>query len=121
MTADARYAAGLAGVALAAAAAGAALPEHRTSVWVALGIAMLVQGPLGWWLVRSLGSERLLWVWGLGMVVRIALLAAAAWILAPGLGLAIGPLLLALASVLLGLLGIEVSVMAYQVRHRGVK
>jgi hypothetical protein len=121
MTADARYAAGLAGVALAAASAAAALPQHRTAIWVALGIAMLVQGPLGWWLVRSLGSEGLLWVWGLGMITRVALLAAAAWIVAPRLGLAPGPLLMALASVVLALLGIEVIVMAHQVKHRGVR
>lgn len=121
MTAGARYVAGLAGIALAAAAAAAALPPYRTAVWVALGMAIPVQGPLGWWLVRSLGSEGLLWVWGLGMITRVALLAAAAWIVAPRLGLAMGPLLLALASILLGLLGIEVIVMAYQVKQRGVR
>ena len=117
MTAEVRYAAGLAGVALAAVATGAALPQHRTAIGVALGIAILVQGPLGWWLVRSLGRDALLWVWGLGMITRVAVLAAAAWIVGPRLGLAMGPLLLALASILLGLLGIEVIVMANQVKH----
>lgn len=121
MTAGARYVAGVAGVGLAAAAAAAALPEYRTAVWVALGMALLVQGPLGWWLVRSLGSEGLLWVWGMGMITRVALLAAGAWIVAPRVGLAVGPLLMALASILLGLLGIEVIVMAYQVKQRGVR
>ena len=49
MTARGRYVAGLAAVAAAAVALSFVLPPgDRRGLWTALGLALVVQGPLGW-------------------------------------------------------------------------
>jgi hypothetical protein len=102
--------------------AGALLsPSARAASWVALGLALPVQLPLGWWLVRTVGTDGLLLAWGAGMMVRVALLALAAWVVAPLAGVPIGPLLLTLAAVLLALLGVEAAVLTHRVRQDGVR
>lgn len=109
MTVAARYAAGVAGVGLAAALLSAAMPpDGRGAVGLAAALAVAVQGPLGWWLVRSLGQSGLLRVWGLGMLARLALLALAAWVVAPLASVPAGTLLISLAALLLALLFVEI-------------
>ena len=71
-----QYLEGVGAVVGLAATAGFLVPQSRPGIWPALGATVLVQGPLGWWLIRSLGTERLLIVWGLGIGARVALMGA---------------------------------------------
>jgi hypothetical protein len=122
VSAGARYALGAAGVALATFAIGLLLaPPARAAGWIALGLALPVQLPLGWWLVRAVGSDGLLLAWAVGMMGRIGVLVVAAWIVAPLAGVPLGPLLITLAAVLLALLGVEAAVLTHRVRHDGVR
>ena len=66
-------------------------PSH--GVWLATVLAFLVQAPLGWWLIRSIGKPLFMAVWAVGMgarflslgLVGIAILPALDWPLMPGL------------------------------------
>ncbi len=102
MTAGHRYLVGVSTVAAAALLLSFVLPaDARTGVWLATALALLVQGPLGWWLVRAIGTERLQLVWAVGIAARFALVAACGFLVAPRLGLALAPLLFALVGVLM--------------------
>ena len=102
MTPGGRYLVGVSAVAAAALLLSFVLPpEARTGVWLATALALLVQGPLGWWLVRAIGTERLQLVWAVGIAARFALVAACGFLVAPRLGLALAPLLFALVGVLM--------------------
>lgn len=106
--ADRRYAgwAGLAALALVGTAALA--PGHlRREVVFGVALAALLQGPLGWWTLRSIGTDRFAAVWGMGMVVRLAVVALTALGVLPVLGWARAPALLALVGGLVALLGVE--------------
>ena len=102
MTPGRRYLVGVSAVAAAALLLSFVLPpEDRTGVWVAMALALLVQGPLGWWLVHAIGTERLQLVWAVGIAARFALVAACGLLVAPRLGLALAPLLFPLVGVLM--------------------
>jgi len=102
MTAGRRYALGLVLVALLDAAVTALLPEAlRREGWLALLLALLVQAPLGWWLVESVGTSRMPAVWVVGMLARLALVALAGLVLVPALGLRAEGLLIPLALLLM--------------------
>ena len=102
MTPGRRYLIGVSVVAAAALLLSFVLPpDARTGVWLATALALLVQGPLGWWLVRAIGTERLPLVWAIGIAARFALVAACGLLVAPRLGLALAPLLFALVGVLM--------------------
>ena len=102
MTPGRRYLVGVSAVAAAALLLSFVLPpEARTGVWLATALALLVQGPLGWWLVHAIGTERLQLVWAVGIAARFALVAAGGLLVAPKLGLALAPLLFALVGVLM--------------------
>ena len=79
----------------------------RTSSLVSLLLGLVVQAPLGWWLVRSVGTPRFMGAWVLGMAVRFVLLAIAALLLFPALGWPLSPGLLVLGGVLVALLLVE--------------
>lgn len=118
MTPGGRYLAGLGLVVGAAAAVGAALgPGVRAGVWLAAGLALVVQGPLGWWLVRSVGTPRLLAVWAIGMLARLILLGGTAFVVLPATGLEPAPALVALAVLLILLLFLEGAVLIVEPRH----
>jgi hypothetical protein len=107
---------------VAALAVSATLEQSaREAVWWALALALAVQAPMGWWVVRSLGEEGLLRAWGVGMITRLALLAVGAWVLHPAVGVPLAPLLVALAAALLALLGIEVVVLMQRMPQRGAR
>ena len=112
MTSNARrYVAGVAVVAAAAGAVALALPgEQGRGAWFGLALGFLVQVPLGWWLVRSLGTSRFLTAWVAGMGARVGLVALAGFVILPVLRWPKAPGLVGLAAVLLALLGVEVSV-----------
>lgn len=109
MSAGARqYAAGLAFVAVAGVAIGAILPpDTRAGWWPALVLALVVQAPLGWWVIRSMGRPSFLVAWGVGLLARLALIALAAFLLVPQLGWPPAATLLSLAGLLLALLAVE--------------
>ena len=112
MTAGPRYLVGVSAVAAAALLLSFVLPpDARTGVWLATALALLVQGPLGWWLVRTIGTERLQLVWAVGIAARFALVAACGFFVAPRLGLALAPLLFALVGVLMCCVVVEAVVL----------
>ena len=102
MTAGGRYALGLVLVALLGAAVTALLPDaFRRGASLALLLALVVQAPLGWWLVQSVGTSRMPAVWVVGMLARLGLVALAGLVLVPALGLRAEGLLIPLALLLM--------------------
>ncbi len=83
-------------------------PGIRQEVAGGVGIGLLVQAPLGWWTVRSVGTERFQLVWALGMVMRLAVVAIAGLILVPELRWDLVATLAALVATMLVLLVVEV-------------
>jgi len=90
-------------------------------MWAALGTALAVQGPLGWWLVRAIGSPRFLLVWAVGIAARFALVALFALVVAPRLRLALAPTLFALVGVLIGCVVVEALVVGARQRQAEVR
>ncbi len=84
-------------------------------MWVASGIALAVQGPFGWWVLRAVGTERLLLVWALGIGTRLAVVAACGATIAPRLGLPLAPTLLTLVGALMAGVAVEVIVLRTEV------
>lgn len=108
MTPGRRY---LAGVMLVA-AGGAGLvalvpPGHRLQVGWGIVVGLLLQAPLGWWTVRSIGTDRFMAVWALGMLTRLTLIAVVGLAVLPVLGARAGAMLGAMVGVLLALLMVE--------------
>lgn len=109
MTAGGRYLTGLLVVAtVGLAAVFTVSPDIRREVAWGVGIALLVQAPLGWWTVRSIGTDRFQLVWVLGMVIRVALVAIAGLVLVPELRWELVAILAALVATMLVLLVVEV-------------
>ena len=109
MTSRARYLTGLLVVAAVGVVAVVAVsPDIRREVAWGVGLALLVQAPLGWWTVRTIGTERFQLVWVLGMVIRLALVAIAGLILVPELRWEPLAMLVALVATMLVLLVVEV-------------
>ena len=109
MTAGGRYLSGLLVVtAIGLVAVLAVSPDIRREVASGIGLALLVQAPLGWWTVRSVGTERFQLVWVLGMVTRLGLVAVAGLILVPELRWEMIATLAALVATMLVLLVVEV-------------
>ncbi|HEX6104639.1 MAG TPA: hypothetical protein VFZ26_03590 [Gemmatimonadales bacterium] len=75
-------------------------------LWGAL-VGLALQAPLGWWALRSLGTERFLLSWGLGMLVRFTAVAVAGLTVLPALGGSAGPMLGTMVGVLVALLLVE--------------
>jgi hypothetical protein len=88
-------------------AAGVAGPGLRTEITIGVVAALLIQAPLGWWTLRSIGTEKFHLVWVGGMVIRLLVVAFAALVLAPEYRWETGALLLALVATLLVLLLVE--------------
>ncbi len=109
MTAGGRYLSGLlVVVAIGMVVVLAVSPDIRREVASGMGVSLLVQAPLGWWTVRSVGTERFQLVWVLGMVIRLALVAIAGLILVPELRWELVATLAALVATMLVLLVVEV-------------
>lgn len=104
-----RYLVGLGLTAAGAAAATLLVPAGvRLEVgWGSL-IGLVLQAPLGWWVVQSIGTERLMVTWGLGMLVRATVVAIAGLVIIPAVGWQAAPLLGAMVGVLVALLAVEV-------------
>jgi heme A synthase len=101
----------LVGVGLVAAAATVVVltlsgPSRGPAGWGA-AVGLILQAPLGWWAVRSIGTERFMPVWGLGMLVRFTVVLLAGFIVMPALGARSGAMLGAMVAVLVALLFVE--------------
>ncbi len=68
---------------------------------------VVLQAPLGWWTLRSVGTPRFLMVWGFGMLGRLALVALTGVVVLPALGRSSGPMMGAMVGVLVALLLVE--------------
>ncbi len=108
MTLAGRYAAGVAAVGAGGVLAVAVSPAgSRPGIVWGLAAGLLLQAPLGWWTLRAIGTERFLTVWGLGMLVRFAVVGVAAFALMPlAVGLA-APMLATMVGILVALLLVE--------------
>jgi heme A synthase len=103
-----RYAAGVAAVAVAGLGVMAAAPaESRPGMVWGLFAGVLLQAPLGWWTLRAIGTESFLMVWLLGILVRLAVVAIAAFAVIPALGDEAAPMLVTMVGVLVALLLVE--------------
>lgn len=108
MTAFSRYIAGLAAVGVVAAGV-ASLASLSVRDEIATGVlaGFLVQAPLGWWTLSTIGTEKFQLVWLGGMVIRLVMIGFAALVLAAEFRFEAGALLLALVATLLLLLLVE--------------
>ena len=108
MTTSGRYLLGVVAVAALAGGMIALAPAGTRGqvVWGA-GIGLILQAPLGWWVVRSIGTERFLVIWGLGLLARLTVVAIVGLGVVPVLGWSPGPALGALVGVLVALLFVE--------------
>ncbi len=118
-----RYAAGMGGIAgLSALAINLAVPAaSRSGPWLALGLALLVQGPLGWWLVDAVGSSRLHAVWVGGMLARLALVGVTGLVIVPLAGYSPAGVLIPLVALLLAFVLLEGGVLMVQQSRMGIR
>ena len=79
----------------------------QPSGFAMIALGLLVQGPLGWWMIKSVGTARFLGVWVIGIIARFALLAVAGLILFPLMRWSLSPGLVVLAVVLFAMLLLE--------------
>jgi hypothetical protein len=103
-----RYLAGVVMVAAGGVVLAALVPAgDRTAVGWGVLVGVVLQTPLGWWAVRSIGTDRFMAVWGLGMLVRLAVVLIAGLVVLPVLGGRAGLMLGAMVGVLVALLLVE--------------
>jgi hypothetical protein len=108
MTRGGRYLAAVGGVAAGAIGlSGLVGPADRAAAWWGVGVGLVLQTPLGWWAVQSIGTERFLAIWVLGMLVRLTVVMIAGLVVLPALGPRAGPMLAAMVGVLVALLAVE--------------
>ena len=118
MTLAGRYLAGVGIVAMVGLGAMAVAPagSRPGMVW-GLIAGVVLQAPLGWWTLRAIGTERFLTFWGLGILVRLSVVAIAALAVIPALGDAAAPMLVTMVGILVALLLVE-GVVAMQEHSR---
>ena len=103
-----RYLTGVAMVAAGGAVAAAMVPvADRAVVGWGIVIGLVLQTPLGWWAIRSIGTDRFMAVWGLGMLVRLTVVAVVGFAVLPVLGRRAGSMLGSMVGVLVALLLVE--------------
>jgi heme A synthase len=103
-----RYLAGVMLVAVGGAALTAMVPpDDRLGMACGVALGVVLQAPLGWWAVRSIGTARFMAVWGLGMLTRLTLVAVVGAVALPALGVRAAVVLVAMVGVLVALLAVE--------------
>ena len=102
----------VAGLALAAKIGAVVLliaqPEIRTELAGGMAVGFVVQAPLGWWHVRTLGTQKFQLVWSAGMLIRLLSVGVTALILVPVFRWQLAPALGALLGSIAILLFVEV-------------
>jgi hypothetical protein len=108
VTLERRY---LIGVALVAAGGGGLVamvpPTIQGQVFWGVATGLVLQVPLGWIALRSIGTEHFLLSWGLGMLVRFTTVLIAGLVLVPAIGGSAGPMLGSMVGILVALLLVE--------------
>jgi hypothetical protein len=108
MTVGRRYLTAVGVVAVCGTGLAAMVPaEHRLAVWWGVGVGLVLQTPLGWWAIQSIGTDRFMAVWALGMLMRLTVVLLAGLLVQPALGPRAGPMLGAMVAVLVALLAVE--------------
>jgi hypothetical protein len=108
VTVGRRYLAALGVVAAAGAMLAALAPApDRVAVLWGVVVGLVLQTPLGWWAIQSVGTERFMAVWALGMLVRLTVVVLTGLLVQPALGSRAGPMLGAMVGVLVALLAVE--------------
>ena len=108
MTLGRRYLAGVAAVAAAGALLVVVVPaEVRGAVVWGVSTGLVLQAPLGWLALRSIGTEHFMASWVAGMLVRLAAVGVAGLVVAGETPGAAGPMLGSMVGVLVALLLIE--------------
>jgi len=103
-----RYLSGVGAVAALGTVVAMAVPAaDRPPVGWGVAVGLVLQTPLGWWAVRSIGSERFVPIWGLGMLVRLTTVLVAGLVVTPALGPRTGAMLGSMVGVLVALLVVE--------------
>jgi hypothetical protein len=83
-------------------------PEiSRPSGFAMMALGLVVQGPLGWWMIKAVGTPRFIGVWVMGMLARFGLLAVTAFLIFPLMHWSLSPGLIVLAGVLFAMLLLE--------------
>ncbi len=102
------YLAGVAVVAAGGAVLTAAIPatDRGAAAWGVVA-GLVLQTPLGWWAIRSIGTDRFMAIWAVGMLVRLTSVAVAGVVVLPVLGRRAGAMLGAMVGVLVALLLVE--------------
>ncbi|HET9725336.1 MAG TPA: hypothetical protein VFP28_00375 [Gemmatimonadales bacterium] len=118
MTLGGRYLAAVGVVAAGGLALGGLVSaDERAAVWWGVGVGVVLQTPLGWWAIQSIGTERFMAVWALGMLVRLTAVVLAGLIVQPALGPRTGAMLGGMVGVLVALLAVE-GAMAFREHSR---
>jgi hypothetical protein len=108
MTMGRRYMVAVGLVAVCGATVGAVVPAaDRGAVWWGVAVGVVLQTPLGWWAIQSIGTDRFMAVWVLGMLVRLTVVLVAGMVVGPALGSRAGSMLGAMVGVLVALLIVE--------------
>ncbi len=108
MTLGRRYLLGVAGVAAAGALLTAVVPDPvRAEVAWGVVTGLVLQVPLGWLALRSIGTEHFMVSWGLGTLVRFTTVGIAGLVIVPVLGGSAGPMLGSMVGILVMLLLVE--------------
>jgi hypothetical protein len=89
-------------------------PGGRPGAWLALGLTLAIQAPLGYWLLVRVRSGSALTVWALGMLARAGLVGLMGLVLLPVLGWPLTPGLVMLVSLLMALLLLESGVLWWE-------
>lgn len=76
------------------------------AIWISIAIGLVVQ-VVALLIARSFPRDRVLVGWGIGSLLRLVMLLAYGWGIAPALGLPMAPALLSLAAVFLVTMVVE--------------
>ncbi len=108
MTLARRYLAGVAAIAATGGLLVAAVPDGiRGAVVWGVATGLVLQVPLGWLALRSIGTDHFMASWVAGMLVRLAAVGVAGLVVAPDAPGAAGPMLGSMVGVLVALLLLE--------------
>ncbi|MGH7536093.1 MAG: hypothetical protein ACREMG_11010 [Gemmatimonadales bacterium] len=108
MTPGARYLLGVGAVAAAGLALVGLVPDPiRSDVALGALVGVALQAPLGWWALRSLGSDRFMLVFGLGILLRLSVVLVAGVTMQAALARSAGPALATMVGILVALLLVE--------------